>query len=102
MSEKELQRYPFYIRVGLEPEFKSHKISNLLVKRDDSKRNLLIKNIKNIPNVSAVWFTDHERFDLLVEIKVTSTQDADNMISKIKSLQGVTEAEEDINTVKMY
>jgi hypothetical protein len=54
MSEKELQRYPFYIRVGLEPEFKSNKISNLLVKRDDSKKNLLIKNIKNIPNVSAL------------------------------------------------
>jgi len=102
MNEKELLRYPFFIRVGLKPQLKGNKISNLLVKRDDSKRDLLIKSIKHMPNVSAVWFTDHERFDLLVEVKVTSKQDADNMISTLKSVQGVTEAEEDINTIKMY
>jgi DNA-binding Lrp family transcriptional regulator len=102
MTEKELQRYPFFIRVGLMPELKANKITNLLVKRDDSKRDQLIKTIKDIPDVSRVWFTDHERFDLLLEVEVTSELQAEQIISKLKSVQGVTEAEEDINTIKMY
>jgi len=74
----------------------------MLTKRDHSKRKQLIQTISNIPFVSGVWFTDHDRFDLLVEVKVSSPADAAQMISKLRTLQGVTEAEEDINTIKMY
>jgi len=102
MSEKDIQSYPFFIRVGLVPELRVNKIASVLLKRDNSKRDQMIKTIKEIPQVSKVWFTDNEAFDLLLEVEVTSQYEANQIISKVKSVQGVNEADEDINTIKMY
>lgn len=73
-----------------------HRVINSFLSNEEGSSS--ISAIKSIAGVSEVYYTNNKNIDLFVTIEVKDALEGEQIISKIKSLQGVKDAQISLET----